>query len=174
MGNRYAKSQIVLHWLTLLMVILTYAAMLLKDSVPDDITPLIKNLHFNFGLAVFLLMLIRLGLRRRHGTPATTPPLEEWQDVGAKVFHWLLYVIFLTLPVLGMLTLAYGGKTWVLLGWQVPQWITPDPVMRRLIKTTHETLANVGYFIIGAHTLAALYHHYLRKDDTLRRMMPGK
>ena len=49
MGNRYAKSQIVLHWLTLLMVILTYAAMLLKDSVPDDLASLVKNLHFNFG-----------------------------------------------------------------------------------------------------------------------------
>lgn len=69
---------------------------------------------------------------------------------------------------------AYGGKSWPLLGWPMPQWVTPDPVMRKLVKTVHETLANIGYFIIGAHALAALYHHYLRKDDTLRRMMPGK
>lgn len=174
MGNRYAKSQIVLHWLTLLMVILTYAAMLLKNSVPDDLASLVKNLHFNFGLAVFLLMFIRLGLRRRYATPATTPPLEEWQEWGAKIFHALLYLLFLTLPVLGVLTQAYGGKEWVLLGWQVPQFVTPDPWLRRIIKSTHETLANTGYFIIGAHALAALYHHYLRKDDTLRRMMPWK
>ncbi|MBI3309856.1 MAG: cytochrome b, partial [Serratia liquefaciens] len=66
MGHRYAKSQIVLHWLTLLMVILTYAAMLLKNSVPDDMASWVKNLHFNFGLTVFLLMFIRLGLRRRY------------------------------------------------------------------------------------------------------------
>lgn len=174
MGNRYARSQIILHWLTLLMVILTYAAMLLKDSVPEDMAPLVKSLHFNFGLAVFLLMFIRLGLRHRYATPATTPPLEEWQEWGAKIFHVLLYVLFLALPVLGVLTLAYGGKEWVLLGWQVPQFVTPDPALRRIIKSTHETLANTGYFIIGGHALAALYHHYLRKDDTLRRMMPGK
>lgn len=90
------------------------------------------------------------------------------------MFHVLLYVLFLALPVLGVLTLAYGGKEWVLLGWQVPQFVTPDPALRRIIKSTHETLANTGYFIIGGHALAALYHHYLRKDDTLRRMMPGK
>lgn len=174
MGKRYAKSQIVLHWLTLLMVILTYSAMLLKDSVPDDMASLVKNLHFNFGLMVFLLMFIRLGLRRRYATPPTTPPLEEWQEWGAKIFHVLLYVLFLALPVLGVLTLVYGGKEWVLLGWQVPQVVTPNPVLRSVIKSTHETLANTGYFIIGAHTMAALYHHYLRKDDTLRRMMPGK
>ena len=167
MSNRYARSQIVLHWLTLLLVILTYSAMLLKDSMPEAWGPVVKNLHFNFGVSVFALMLIRLA-------PPITPPLEEWQEVGAKIFHWLLYVVFLMLPLLGMLTLAYGGKSWSLLGWPVPQWMTPDPVMRRLVKTVHETLANVGYFIIGAHALAALYHHYLRKDDTLRRMMPGK
>lgn len=174
MGNRYARSQIILHWLTLLMVILTYAAMLLKDSVPDDMASLLKNLHFNLGLSVFLLMFIRLGLRRRYATPATTPSLEGWQEWGAKIFHGLLYALFLALPVLGVLTLAYGGKEWALLGWQVPQFVMPDPALRRIIKSAHEVLANTGYFIIGAHALAALYHHYLRRDDTLRRMMPGK
>ncbi|MFZ1874774.1 MAG: cytochrome b [Chania sp.] len=174
MGARFAKSQIILHWLTLLMVILTYSAMLLKDSVPDDYIDLVKNLHFNFGLSVFVLMFFRLCLRQRHATPPITPALEVWQAFGSKVFHWLLYLLFLSLPILGMLTLAYGGKEWMLLGWQVPQWITPDPGMRSLVKDIHETLANTGYFIIGAHALAALYHHYLRGDDTLRRMMPGK
>ena len=100
MSNRYARSQIVLHWLTLLMVILTYAAMLLKDSVPEAWAPMVKNLHFNFGVSVFALMLIRLAVRSFHAAPPTTPPLEEWQEVGAKIFHWLLYVVFLMLPLL--------------------------------------------------------------------------
>ncbi|TQI81523.1 cytochrome b561 [Serratia fonticola] len=174
MGARFAKSQIILHWLTLVMVILTYSAMLLKDSVSDDQVVLVKDLHFNFGISVFVLMLIRLGLRQRYAVPPITPVLEELQALGAKLFHWLLYLLFLSLPVLGFLTLAYGGKQWLLLGWQVPQWVAPDPVMRSLVKRTHETLANIGYFIIAIHTLAALYHHYLRRDDTLRRMMLGK
>ncbi len=110
MSNRYARSQIVLHWLTLLMVILTYAAMLLKDSVPEAWAPMVKNLHFNFGVSVFALMLIRLAVRSFHAAPPTTPPLEEWQEVGAKIFHWLLYVVFLMLPLLGMLTLPTAGN----------------------------------------------------------------
>jgi cytochrome b561 len=174
MGARFAKSQIILHWLTLVMVILTYSAMLLKDSVSDDQVALVKDLHFNFGISVFVLMLIRLGLRQRHAVPPITPVLEELQALGAKLFHGVLYLLFLSLPVLGFLTLAYGGKQWLLLGWQVPQWVATDPVMRSLVKRAHETLANTGYFIIAIHTLAALYHHYLRRDDTLRRMMLGK
>jgi len=41
------------------------------------------------------------------------------------------------------------------------------------VKELHETVATIGYFLIGLHALAALYHHYVRKDDTLRRMLPG-
>lgn len=174
MSVRFAKSQILLHWLTLVMVILTYSAILLKDSVPDDSAALVKDLHFNFGLSVFVLMFIRLGLRHRHPTPPITPALPKLQALGAKMFHWVLYLLFLSLPILGFLTLAYGGKQWLLLGWQVPQWITPDTGIRRTLKMVHETLANTGYFIVGIHALAAIYHHYVRGDDTLRRMMPGK
>ena len=174
MNNNYTRAQNFMHWLTLLMVILTYMAMLLKNSVPEDVAPLMKTLHFNFGLSVFVLMLARLGLRQVYASPPITPPLAKWQRLGVATFHWLLYLLFLMLPVLGVLTLTYGGKQWVLLGWQVPQWVEPDLTLRRAIKNTHEVLANAGYFIVTLHALAALYHHYLRRDDTLRRMMPGK
>ncbi|WP_145606682.1 cytochrome b [Yersinia intermedia] len=174
MRNRYLLPQITLHWLTLVMVILTYAAMLLSDSVPDEDLALVKNLHFNFGISVWLLMLVRLWLRQRNVAPAITPTLPKWQLLGADIMHWGLYLMFLSLPVLGVLTQAYGGKTWFLLGWQVPQWVTPDDVARSYLKQTHELIANLGYFVIGAHAMAALYHHYIRRDDTLRRMIPGK
>ncbi|PVZ85497.1 cytochrome b [Serratia sp. S1B] len=174
MDDRYAKSQIIFHWLTLVMVILTYTAMLLKDSVPDEYVALVKQLHFNFGISVFVLMFIRLGLRHVHKAPPITPPLEPLQALGAAVFHWALYLLFLVLPLLGMLSVVYGGKDLILLGWQVPQLVSPNPQTGHFLKEIHELLANTGYFIIGIHALAALYHHYFRGDNTLRRMMPGK
>lgn len=66
MKNHYSLSQITLHWLTLLMIVLTYSAMLLSDSVPDEDRALVKNLHFNFGISVWILMLARLWLRHRN------------------------------------------------------------------------------------------------------------
>ncbi|EKN3612083.1 cytochrome b [Yersinia enterocolitica] len=174
MRNRYSLPQITLHWLTLLMVILTYAAMLLSDTVPDEDRTLVKNLHFNFGISVWLLMLVRLWLRHKNTIPPITPKLPDWQLLGAHILHWCLYLMFLSLPILGVLAQAYGGKTWFLLDWQVPQWVTPNDEARAYLKQIHELIANLGYFVIGAHALAALYHHYIRRDDTLRRMMPGK
>lgn len=116
MRDRYSLPQITLHWLTLLMLILTYAAMLLSDSVPDEDRTLVKNLHFNFGISVWLLMLIRLWLRHRNVTPTITPKLPDWQLFGAHILHWGLYLMFLSLPILGVLAQAYGGKSLVLTG----------------------------------------------------------
>ncbi|AJJ61832.1 cytochrome b [Yersinia aldovae] len=174
MKNHYSLSQITLHWLTLLMIVLTYSAMLLSDSVPDEDRALVKNLHFNFGISVWILMLARLWLRHRNPIPRITPKLPDWHLFSAQILHWGLYLMFLSLPVLGFLAQAYGGKTWFLLGWQVPLWVTPNDEARSYLKQTHELIANLGYFVIGIHGVAALYHHYIRRDDTLRRMMPGK
>jgi len=172
MKTRYSLPQICLHWLTLLLVLATYSAMWFKNDVPDEQYDLVKNLHFNFGVAIWVIMFIRLGLSHSSRSPAITPPLSQVQAILAKISHWVLYLIFLALPILGVLTQAYGGKEWPLLGWNVPQFVTPDPAVRRLLKNTHENLATISYFVIGLHTLAALYHHYLRRDDTLKRMMP--
>ena len=172
MKTRYSLSQISLHWATLLMIILTYAAMLTRDYFPEDNQPLVKLLHFNFGICVWLLMFARIFLRTRHATPPVTPSLPRWQNAASHAVHGILYLLFLSLPVLGVLTLEFGGREWFLLGWQVPQFVTPDPDTRSAVKATHEFLANCGYYLIGLHALAAIYHHYVRKDDTLLRMTP--
>lgn len=174
MKTRYSLSQISLHWATLLMIILTYAAMLTRDYFPEDNQPLVRLLHFNFGICVWLLMWVRIFLRTRNTTPAITPPLPRWQIATSHAVHGVLYLLFLSLPVLGVLTLEFGGRDWVLFGWQVPQFISPDPSARRTVRTAHEFLANCGYYLIGLHALAAIYHHYFRKDDTFTRMLPGK
>lgn len=174
MKTRYSLSQISLHWATLLMIILTYAAMLTRDYFPEDNQPLVRLLHFNFGICVWVLMWVRIFLRTRNTTPAITPPLPRWQVAASHAVHGVLYLLFLSLPVLGVLTLEFGGRDWVLFGWQVPQFISPDPSARRTVRTAHEFLANCGYYLIGLHALAAIYHHYFRKDDTFTRMLPGK
>lgn len=172
MKTRYSLSQISLHWATLLLIILTYAAMLTRDYFPEDNQPLVRLLHFNFGICVWLLMFLRIYLRTRHTTPVITPALPRWQIAASHAVHGVLYLLFLSLPVLGVLTLEFGGRDWYLFGWHVPQLVTPDPSLRRTVRTAHEFLANCGYYLIGLHALAAIYHHYFRKDDTLLRMTP--
>lgn len=174
MRNRYSLLQISLHWLTLLMIILAYSMMLGRDYFPDDYSSLARQLHYNFGLSVWLLVFIRLILRPRQHTPPITPPLHLWQARIATLTHWALYLLFLALPTLGFLTVMFGGRSIFLLGWEIPHFITPRPEWRSGLRSTHVLVATIGYYLVGLHTLAALFHHYFMKDDTLKRMLPGK
>jgi cytochrome b561 len=174
MRNRYSSLQIHLHWLTLLLIILTYACMWFRDFVPESYHVLPRLLHFNFGVAVWVVMLLRAVLRHKTPAPAITPALPQWQERASLFLHLALYLLFLALPVLGVLIVQFGGRELVIIGWHVPQFVTPDSHVRSLVRETHEFLANLGYFLIAFHALAALYHHYIRHDDTLMRMMPGK
>ncbi|MGC9862301.1 cytochrome b, partial [Escherichia coli] len=78
------------------------------------------------------------------------------------------------LPLLGIALMAYSGKSWSFLGCNVSPFVTPNSEIKALIKNIHETWANIGYFLIAAHAGAALFHHYIQKDNTLLRMMPRR
>jgi len=76
------------------------------------------------------------------------------------------------MPVLGWLILSGEGKTIPFYGMELPALIAKNKELAENVEDIHKTIAEVGYYLLGLHTLAALYHHYLVKDNTLRRMLP--
>ncbi|KZO06130.1 cytochrome b, partial [Salmonella enterica] len=119
------------------------------------------------------LMFLRLYLKHKYPDPVITPPPPHWQLVAAKLMHIALYLTFLALPLLGVAMMASGGKSWSFLVY-CTGILTPDSTLKSDIKRIHEMLANIGYFLIAMHAAAALFHHYIQKDDTFSRMLPGK
>ncbi|SFC81924.1 cytochrome b [Pragia fontium] len=172
--KRFSRLQIFLHWLTLILLVLTYVAMEFRGIFPKNSAGYLfmRESHYNFGILVWIVMVIRIVLRRCYHDPVIIPAPPVWQIVLAKLMHVALYVTFLALPVLGILLMAYGGKEWTFLGMNIPGFVTPDNVTKSTIKEIHETWANIGYFLIGLHACASLFHHYIQKDNTLLRMMP--
>lgn len=177
MENKMAKFsglQITLHWLTLILIAVTYTAMEIHGWFPKGtiIYFTVKETHYNAGILIWLLMLVRLVLKRICKDPVIIPVPPHWQNIAAKVMHSALFILFLTLPFLGIFTMAYGGSTWSFLGITISPFVTPDHHIKIILKNIHETLANAGYFLIAFHAVAALFHHYIQKDNTLLRMMP--
>ena len=174
--TRFSRLQIHLHWITLLLIAIVYAAMELRGWFPRSsfVFSAMRTLHYNAGVAVWLLMFIRLGLKHRYKTPAIVPAPPRWQHHLATMTHIVLYATFLALPLLGIAMMAYGDNEWSLLGFTVTSFVTPDEDTQFLLKDIHETLANLGYMLIALHAGAALFHHYVQRDNTLLRMMPGK
>ncbi len=119
-------------------------------------------------------MFSRLIIKHRYSDPSIVPPPPAWQMKAASLMHIMLYITFLALPLLGIALMAYSGKSWSFLGFNVSPFVTPNSEIKALIKNIHETWANICYFLIAAHAGAALFHHYIQKDNTLLRMMPRR
>jgi cytochrome b561 len=91
----------------------------------------------------------------------------------AKATHFALYAFLFVQPVLGLITLQVGGKPVSLFGFTVvPSFMsTPDRDLSHQFEKIHGTIGTIFYWVIGLHILAALWHHFIRKDNTLRRMI---
>jgi cytochrome b561 len=173
--TRYPRPLVALHWLTLLLLVGVYFTMEFRGAFPRGSEPraLMKMLHHSFGLTVLLLVLPRLVLRLRGPVPPITPPPSTALRLSAAAGHVALYLFMLGMPLGGWLLMSADGATISFYGLAVPPLVAPDKALAHLLEDLHETGATVGYVLVGLHAAAALYHHLLRRDDTLRRMLPG-
>jgi cytochrome b561 len=173
---RYARLSIFLHWAMLLLITAVYSCILLHESFPkgSDLREGLKTWHFMLGLSVLALVIIRIVTRLLSVKPPIKPEPPAWQMLLAKGTHLALYAFMLAMPIAGWLILSAADKTIPFFGLELPPLTAPNKALAGQIKELHETFGTVGYFLIGLHALAALFHHYVVKDNTLRRMLPGK
>ncbi|HEY6094502.1 MAG TPA: cytochrome b [Gallionellaceae bacterium] len=174
--NRYGSLSIGLHWLMLLLFIAVYATIELRGLYPKGSDPreALKTWHFMLGMLVFVLVWPRLIARLAGPTPLIQPEPVNWQQLSAKLLHLALYALMIAMPLSGWLLLSASGKPIPFFGLQLPALIAENKDLAKLIKEVHETAGTAGYFLIGLHALAALYHHYIKRDNTLTRMLPER
>lgn len=175
-AHRYHPLLIGAHWLTLLLLVAVYASIELHGLFPkgSDARELMKTWHSMLGLTVFGLVLVRLPLRLVLHAPPITPAPPAWQRRSALAMDAALYALLLVLPLLGWLTLSAAGKEITFFGLQLPALIAPDRAWARSLEDIHEFIGELGYWMIGLHAAAALFHHHVMRDDTLQRMWPAR
>lgn len=172
--TRYGSLNIGLHWLMFILIAAAYAFIELRELFPKGSDPreTMKAIHFMLGLTVLVLILPRLLVRFSGVTPAIVPSSPAWQHSAARIAHLALYAFMLAMPILGWLLLSAAGKPIPFFGLQLPALIGEDKALAKFIKEIHETIGEIGYYLIGLHALAALYHHLLLRDNTLLNMLP--
>ncbi|MEZ5493412.1 MAG: cytochrome b [Pseudomonadales bacterium] len=172
--KHYHLLIIVLHWLTLLLLVAVYALMEFRDIYPKGSEPreVMKMWHFMLGLSVLAVTIIRLIARFLIPAPAITPMPPAWQLMLARLVHLALYGFLVAMPVLGWLVLSAAGKPVPFFGLELPALVGVNKELASQIKEVHELIATLGYFLIGLHAAAAIFHHHFMKDDTLLRMLP--
>ncbi|NLG77766.1 MAG: cytochrome b [Xanthomonadaceae bacterium] len=171
--QRYARASIILHWAMLALLVGVYACIELRELYPRGSDPreALKTWHFMLGLTVFALVWIRMAARLFGKTPPIMPAAPKWQRLVADIVELALYILMFILPLLGWVTLSAEGDPIPFFGLELPALVAPNESLAERTEDLHKTLGTAGYYLIALHALAALYHHYVRRDNTLRRMM---
>ena len=174
--GRYGSLSIGLHWLMLLLIAAVYACIELRGNFPkgSDLREGLKTWHFMLGLSVLVLAFVRVAVHFIGTVPRIEPDPPKWQSLFAKLMHVALYALMFGMPLLGWLTLSAEGKLVPFFGLQLPSLVGESKSVAGWAKEFHETGGTVGYFLIGLHAAAALFHHYVVRDNTLRRMLPSR
>jgi len=174
--SHYGPLSIGLHWGMLLLLVAVYACIELREIFPKNSDPreTLKSLHFMLGLSVFVLVWIRLVEHMTDPTPRIHPAPPGWQQILGKGMHVALYAFMIGMPLLGWVLLSAEGKPIPFFGLHLPALIAENKTLAESVKEIHETGGTVGYFLIGLHAAAALYHHYFMRDNTLVRMLPNR
>jgi cytochrome b561 len=174
--DRYGSLSIGMHWLMLLLLVAVYACIELRGFYPRGSAPRegLKQWHSMLGLAVFALVWLRLALRLKRPQPRIVPSVPVWQHRLAAAMHLALYAFMIAMPLLGWLLLSAEGKPVPFFGLELPALVGADAAYADSLETLHETIGTAGYYLVGLHALAALFHHYFMHDNTLLRMLPQR
>jgi cytochrome b561 len=112
-------------------------------------------------------------MRLSRGAPQLPASMTEVEKKLAHMAHFLLYVLLIAIPALGILLTWFRGQHLSFFGlFTIPSAVTPDREIASSIKEMHGFCANLILIVVGLHAAAALWHHFVRKDDVLRRMLP--
>ena len=174
--DRYGSLSIGMHWFMLLLLVAVYACIELREFYPRGSDPreALKQWHFMLGLAVFALVWLRLALRLKGHPPRILPSVPAWQHRFAVTMHLALYAFMIAMPLLGWLLLSAEGKPVPFFGFELPALVGTDAALADSLDTLHEAIGTAGYYLVGLHALAALFHHYFLHDNTLLRMLPQR
>lgn len=175
-ASRYGSLSIGIHWLMLLLFIAVYACIELRVLYPkgSDLREALKTWHFMLGMLVFVMVALRLAARLSGPTPDIQPEPPSWMQISAKLLHLALYALMIVLPGTGWLLLNATGKPVPFFGLELPALIGENKDLATALKEIHEFAGTAGYYLIGLHAAAAFYHHYIVRDNTLTRMLPGR
>jgi cytochrome b561 len=131
--------------------------------------------HKSIGMLVLLLVVLRLVWRLVNPTPALaadTPPLER---AAAHASHGLLYLLMLVMPLSGW-AINSAAKIPFRVFWlfPLPPIVAPDKALAELAKHVHFILFILIATIVAIHVAAAFRHHYVKRNETLIRMLPQR
>jgi cytochrome b561 len=173
-SSGYTGTAKALHWLIVLLLIAQFIFAWTMPHIGRNtpVTTLI-SLHFTFGIIILAVAIVRLAWRLTHREPPPEDGLPPWQNLTAHIVHYLLYALLFAIPVLGWINASWRGMPIVMFGLELPQLVATRAPGWGWTGDVHGLMSNyLMLALVGLHVVAALYHHFVRHDGVLKRMLP--
>jgi cytochrome b561 len=170
---RYDGLAIALHWVTALLVVVLFGLAEIWGFVPRG-SPLrhgMQSLHVSLGLTLAAVFLLRL-IWRNTAARRVPPTVSGLQHVAAVAMHYGLYGLIAVQIVLGFLFRWGQGPVGFFGLFAIPSPLAIGKPTHHLVASLHDYCGWLIIILAAGHTLVALAHHYLLRDQVLRRMLP--
>lgn len=173
--NAFGSLSKLFHWLIALLVGAQFYLVWAPDfiTISDTIKTQYVLLHKSFGISILVLSTLFILWRTVNIRPLLPASQSFWKQILAKIVHYSLFILLLAMPILGYLMSVADGRAVRFFGlFELPNLVSTNPKMADFYFQTHSTLGYVFLALIGLHVAAALHHHFILKDDVLKRMLP--
>lgn len=162
------------HWLMAVLIL----AQLVIGKVADEMALSPQKLdlfvwHKSIGVSILLLALLRLSWRIGNPPPSPPPGIPHWETLLARIGHTSLYLLLFAVPISGW-CVSDSSRIPFKAFWIVPMpdWLPSDRPAQEFAEDVHVMLIVALLIVLAIHIAAALRHHLLLRNDTLRRMLP--
>jgi cytochrome b561 len=174
--GQYSTGAKLFHWLTVPLLLLALATGLVIEFIDEKVKMGFYALHESTGLIILLVASARLAWRLTHRPPAHPDHLPPLLRRGANAVHHLLYLALIVQPLLGFFaTNAFGfplqGETAFLGFIDLPKFMATNEPLGNALITAHAVVGWSLLVLIPLHIAGAIFHHAVRRDGTLLRMI---
>lgn len=170
--NSYGWLAKFFHWVISPLIIVMLIFGFFLDKLSKDFQPTAYNYHKLTGLLILTLVVLRILWTVINPKPKLPEDTLLWQRIAEHVVQGLMYVSIFMMPLVGWLGASYAGYAPHLGQLQLKLPVSHDLSKAELFFKLHELFAFLLIGLLIIHVSAALYHHIIKKDMILKRMLP--
>jgi cytochrome b561 len=180
-GRSYGATARALHWIMVVLILVQFTMGIImvyggpEPSIWASLTTALAlyDVHKLLGLVLLALVLLRIANRIARGVPPPEPSLAAWQRESSALVHAWMYLLLILVPVLGWIGISLFPAVVIFGSITLPALTSPDEAASKPVFMAHAIAAFALIALVVVHVGAALFHHFIRRDGVLRRMLPG-
>lgn len=171
--QEYTKISKVIHWFTAIIVLSMLVFSFALSDLPVNIKPTAYMLHKSFGLTILGLMLFRIVWIIHAGRPNLPGKMPDWERLFARVVQYGFYLFLILMPLSGWIMATASKRSPVFFGLITTPCpgISPNQALAKFMNSSHKTIAWILIALAFFHICGALKHHFLDKDEVLKKML---